>query len=128
MREESHFKEDILSRSNAMSLMQILPSTGKWIAGKLGEKGFKKDMLWKPEVNIRYGSWYLKYLSDLFNGDMFLASASYNGGQGNIQRKVEAGPYAKKPVLDRLDKVPMQETRDYYKKVMGTHWVYTRLY
>lgn len=128
MREESHFKEDILSRSNAMSLMQILPSTGKWIAGKLGEKGFKKDMLWKPEVNLRYGSWYLKYLSDLFNGDMFLASASYNGGQGNIQRKVEAGPYAKKPVLDRLDKVPMQETRDYYKKVMGTHWVYTRLY
>lgn len=128
MREESHFKEDILSRSNAMSLMQILPSTGKWIAGKLGEKGFKKDLLWKPDLNIRYGTWYLKYLSDLFNGDLFLATASYNGGQGNIQRKVEAGPHAKKPVLDRLDKVPMAETRDYYKKVMGSHWNYTRLY
>ncbi|MBQ3643272.1 MAG: transglycosylase SLT domain-containing protein [Candidatus Riflebacteria bacterium] len=128
MREESHFKEDILSRSNAMGLMQILPSTGKWIAGKLGEKNFKKDMLWKPEVNIRYGTWYLNYLQELFKGDKFLASASYNGGQGNIQRKVEAGPYAKLPVLDRLDKVPLPETRDYYKKVMGSHWNYKRLY
>ncbi len=128
MREESHFKEDILSRSNAMGLMQILPTTGKWIAGKLGEKNFKKDMLWKPDVNIRYGTWYLNYLSELFKGDKFLASASYNGGQGNIQRKVEAGPYAKLPVLDRLDKVPLPETRDYYKKVMGSHWNYKRLY
>ena len=128
MREESHFKEDILSRSNAMGLMQILPSTGKWIAGKLGEKNFKKDMLWKPDVNIRYGTWYLNYLSEMFKGDKFLASASYNGGQGNIQRKVEAGPYAKLPVLDRLDKVPLPETRDYYKKVMGSHWNYKRLY
>lgn len=128
MREESHFKVDILSRSNAMGLMQILPTTGKWIAGKLGEKNFKKDMLWKPDVNIRYGTWYLKYLSDMFKEDKFLASASYNGGQGNIQRKVEAGPYANKPVLERLDKVPLPETRDYYKKVMGSHWNYTRLY
>ena len=128
MREESHFREDILSRSNAMGLMQILPSTGKWIADKLGEKNFKKDMLWKPDVNIRYGTWYLNYLSELFKGDKFLASASYNGGQGNIQRKVEAGPYAKLPVLDRLDKVPLPETRDYYKKVMGSHWNYKRLY
>lgn len=128
MREESHFKVDILSRSNAHGLMQILPSTGKWIAGKLGEKNFNKNKLWDPELNIRYGSWYLKYLSDLFNGDMFLASASYNGGQGNIQRKVEAGPYKNLPVLDRLDKVPLPETRDYYKKVMGSHWNYTRIY
>ena len=128
MREESHFKEDILSRSNAMGLMQILPSTGKWIAGKLGEKNFNKNMLWKPDVNIRYGTWYLNYLAEMFKGDKFLASASYNGGQGNIQRKVEAGPYAKLPVLDRLDKVPLPETRDYYKKVMGSHWNYKRLY
>lgn len=128
MREESHFKADTLSRSNAMSLMQILPSTGAWIAGKLGEKGFHKEKLWKTDLNIRYGAWYLRYLADLFNGDLYLASASYNGGQGNIQRKVEAGPYARLPVLDRLDRVPLPETRDYYKKVMGSYWNYTRLY
>ncbi len=128
MREESHFKADTLSRSNAMGLMQILPSTGKWIAGKLGEKGFNKDRLWNPDVNIRYGSWYLRYLADLFNGDLYLASASYNGGQGNVQRKVEQGPYAQLPVLERLDRIPLPETRDYYKKVMGSHWNYLRLY
>ncbi|MDD2999530.1 MAG: lytic transglycosylase domain-containing protein, partial [Candidatus Riflebacteria bacterium] len=114
--------------SNAMSLMQILPTTGKWIATKLGEKKFHTNNLWEPSLNIRYGSWYLKYLADLFNGDLFLASASYNGGQGNIQRKVEAGPYSNMPVLERLDKVPLPETRDYYKKVMGSHWNYSRLY
>lgn len=128
MREESHFNPDTLSRSNAHSLMQILPSTGKWIAGKLGERGFTSKKLWNTAINIRYGSWYLKFLSDMFNGDLYLASASYNGGQGNVTRKVEQGPHAKLPVLDRLDRIPLPETRDYYKKVMGSHWNYIRLY
>jgi soluble lytic murein transglycosylase len=128
MREESHFRENTLSRSNAHSLMQILPSTGKWIAQKVGHRPYRQSHLWNPEVNIKFGSWYLKYLSDLFNGDLFLASASYNGGQGNIQRKVEKGPYAHLGVLERLDHVPMSETRDYYKKVMGSYWNYQRLY
>ena len=128
MREESHFKTDILSRSNAMGLMQILPPTGKWIAQKVGHRRFRKSQLWRPEINVKFGSWYLGYLKDLFNGDLFLASASYNGGQGNIQRKVEQGPYKNLGVLERLDHVPMAETRDYYKKVMGSYWNYNRLY
>lgn len=128
MREESHFMENTLSRSNAMSLMQILPSTGKWIAQKVGHRPWHKNHLWKPEVNIKFGSWYLKYLSELFSGDLFLASAAYNGGQGNIQRKVENGPFKHLDVLQRLDKAPMSETRDYYKKVMGTYWNYQKLY
>ncbi len=128
MREESHFNPETLSRSNAHGLMQILPSTGKWIAGKLGIKGFTKNQLWKPEINIRFGCWYLKYLYDLFNAELHLASAAYNGGQGNIQRKVEAGPFKDLAVLERLDRVPLPETRDYYKKVMGSYWNYTRLY
>jgi len=129
MREESHFNPTILSRSNAHGLMQILPSTGKWIAGKLGIKGkFVADSLWNPDRNIAFGVWYLGYLRDLFNGDLFLAAASYNGGQGNISRKVEQGPFAQLPVLTRLDRVPLPETRDYYKKVMGSWWNYTRIY
>jgi soluble lytic murein transglycosylase len=128
MREESHFQPDTLSRSNAHGLMQILPSTGKWIAKKVNHRRFRKSHLWRPEINIKFGSWYLGYLKDLFNGDLFLASASYNGGQGNIQRKVEQGPYKNLAVLERLDHVPMAETRDYYKKVMGSYWNYNRLY
>ncbi|MGM0598821.1 MAG: transglycosylase SLT domain-containing protein [Candidatus Rifleibacteriota bacterium] len=128
MREESHFKTDTLSRSNAMGLMQILPPTGKWIGQKVGHRNFRKSRLWRPEINIKFGSWYLSYLKKLFNGDLFLASASYNGGQGNIQRKVEQGPYKNLGVLERLDHVPMSETRDYYKKVMGSYWNYLRLY
>ncbi|OQA07855.1 MAG: Soluble lytic murein transglycosylase precursor [bacterium ADurb.Bin374] len=129
MREESHFNPTTLSRSKAHGLMQILPSTGKWIAGKLGIKGkFSSESLWNPDRNIAFGVWYLGYLRDLFQGDLFLAAAAYNGGQGNITRKVEQGPYAQLPVLTRLDRVPLPETRDYYKKVMGSWWNYTRLY
>lgn len=129
MREESHFNPGCLSRSNAMGLMQILPSTGKWIAEKLGIKGrFNKDSLWNTDRNIAFGCWYLNYLRDLFNGDLFLGAAAYNGGQGNIKRKVEEGPYAHLPVFSRLDRVPLPETRDYYKKVMGSWWAYRRLY
>ncbi|GAB4274277.1 MAG: hypothetical protein Kow0029_14480 [Candidatus Rifleibacteriota bacterium] len=128
MREESHFNPKILSRSNAMGLMQILPSTGKWIAAKVGYHKFRKDHLWKPQINVKFGCWYLKYLYDMFNGDLYLASAAYNGGQGNITRKVENGPYARLDVLERLDKVPLPETRDYYKKVMGSYWNYKKLY
>ncbi len=128
MREESHFNPETLSRSNAHSLMQILPSTGKWIAGKLGEKGYTQKKLWEIDLNIRYGSWYLKFLADMFNGDLYLASSAYNGGQGNVTRKVEQGPHANLPVLDRLDRIPLPETRDYYKKVMSSHWNYIRLY
>lgn len=128
MREESHFNPEILSRSNAHGLMQILPSTGKWIAGKLGEKGYTQKKLWQIDLNIRYGSWYLKFLADMFSGDLYLASSAYNGGQGNVTRKVEQGPHANLPVLERLDRIPLAETRDYYKKVMGSHWNYTRLY
>lgn len=129
MREESHFNPTTLSRSKAHGLMQILPTTGKWIAGKLGVKGkFVSDSLWNPERNIAFGIWYLGYLRDLFKGDLFLAAAAYNGGQGNITRKVEQGPYGSLPVLTRLDRVPLPETRDYYKKVMGSWWNYTRIY
>ncbi|MBF0498902.1 MAG: transglycosylase SLT domain-containing protein [Candidatus Riflebacteria bacterium] len=129
MREESHFEPSCLSHSHAMGLMQILPSTGKWIAEKLGIKGrFNSETLWDMDRNIAFGSWYLAYLRDMFNGDLFLGSAAYNGGQGNIKRKVEEGPYAHLPVLSRLDRVPLPETRDYYKKVMGSWWTYTRLY
>ena len=128
MREESHFNPEVLSRSNAHGLMQILPSTGKWIAGKLGEKDYTQKKLWQIDLNIRYGSWYLKFLADMFNGDLYLASSAYNGGQGNVTRKVEQGPHANLPVLERLDRIPLAETRDYYKKVMGSHWNYTRLY
>ncbi|MBF0545039.1 MAG: transglycosylase SLT domain-containing protein [Candidatus Riflebacteria bacterium] len=129
MREESHFNPKTCSKSNAMGLMQILPSTGKWILGKVGEHGkFHADMLWSIERNIKYGVWYLNYLKELFAGDMFLAAAAYNGGQGNIKRKVEEGPYAHLPVLSRLDRVPLPETRDYYKKVMGAWWNYRRVY
>lgn len=128
MREESHFNPKTLSRSNAIGLMQILPSTGKWIHKKIAKGRFRKKQLWLPKTNIKFGSWYLSYLSGLFNGNLFLASASFNGGQGNIQRKVQTGKLSHLPVLERLDHVPMNETRDYYKKVMGSFWNYIRLY
>lgn len=128
MREESHYNPAVLSSSNAMGLMQILPSTGKWIAEQLNVKKFKTSDIWDTDLNIRFGTWYLDYLTKYFDGEIFLATAAYNGGQGAIKRRLLNTPNSKLPLLEMMDKVPMSETRDYYKKVMGTYWNYKRIY
>lgn len=145
MREESHFNPKILSRSNAHGLMQILPSTGKWIAEKLGIKfrKFEKEKLFDTNLNIEMGTWYLRYLLDFFGGNFYLATAAYNAGQGNIKRYLERVGISLETIknssinyneinndryLEILDKINLPETRDYYKKVLGSYWSYKRLY
>ena len=58
---ESKFKHDAVSHRGALGLMQIMPETGKWIAGQFGED-FSVEKLKEPETNIRYGIWYLSSL------------------------------------------------------------------
>ena len=67
----------------ATGLMQLMPDTAKWIAGKLGEE-YSEDSLTNPETNIKYGTWYLRYLLDKYNGDETSAIAAYNAGHSNV--------------------------------------------
>ena len=118
---ESRFREDARSGAGAIGLMQIMPSTGEWIAGKVGIEGFTEEMLYDPETNIRLGCWYLSYLSKKFEGDEIKIMAGYNAGPGNVDKWTENG------ALD-LEDIAFPETRKYVERVDDAKKIYRLLY
>jgi soluble lytic murein transglycosylase len=85
---ESKFDARAESKSGAVGLMQLTPETAKGIALRTGGSRFELADLYDPEINVRYGSWYLRHLLDKYDGNLRLALAAYNGGQGNVARGV----------------------------------------
>jgi soluble lytic murein transglycosylase len=88
--QESKFKANARSKSGAIGLMQLLPTTAKGIALHTGGSQFRVDDLYNPEINVRYGSWYLRHLIEKY-GDERTALAAYNAGQDNVDRWRAAG-------------------------------------
>ena len=80
---ESSYNPEAVSRDNAQGLMQILPETGAWIAGKFDES-YVEGCLFDPATNIRYGCWYLGFLMRRYDGDKRCSSAAYHSGQGTV--------------------------------------------
>ena len=125
MAQESTFTPEIKSSANAWGLMQLIPSTGKRYARKVGMTRFTTASLQDPEVNVRLGMQYFKDLSDRFGGDYF-AIASYNAGENRV-----AQWRAEKPDLaedEFIDDIPFPETQTYVKRILGTAEDYRRLY
>jgi soluble lytic murein transglycosylase len=83
--QESKFKADAESKSGAIGLMQLLPDTAKGIALHTGGSAFRVDDLYDPEINVRYGAWYLRHLLRKY-ADERTALAAYNAGQDNVDR------------------------------------------
>jgi soluble lytic murein transglycosylase len=108
--QESRFNARAESESGAIGLMQLLPDTAKGIAVRTGGSRFQVDDLYDPEINVRYGSWYLRHLLNKY-GEVNKALAAYNGGQGNVDRGVQ---YA--------------ETREYVSRVLELRETYERAY
>ena len=122
MRQESRFESQATSSSNAKGLMQVIPSTGKWIAGERGIKGFSVDDLYNVDNSIDFGSWYLRRMLDKFGQNKYLAAAAYNGGPGNLNKWLKRTPHDDIDVF--VEHIPRYETRDYVKKVMQNYYVY----
>jgi soluble lytic murein transglycosylase len=122
---ESKFS-DSTSSAGALGLMQLLPSTAHFIAARSGGTAFTTEDLSTPEINIAYGSWYLRYLLDRYDGDEVLALAAYNGGMGNVDRWV-ADARARGERLDVAD-IPFPETRAYVGRVLDARRDYRRTY
>ena len=81
---ESSFRTDAESSVGARGLMQLMPDTAEWISGKLGDSYYSFDHMWEAEQNIRYGCWYLNYLSKLFRGDPVTMASAYHAGQTTV--------------------------------------------
>ncbi len=125
IREESGFSPAAVSSSDARGLMQLLPSTARWIAEEKLRIPYWEADLFSPDFNIRLGTWYLRHLLDQFGGDVAWAVAAYNGGPGNLRRWT-AGGVQTPGELPALLRSP--ETREYLVKVLNSWLVYRWLY
>jgi soluble lytic murein transglycosylase len=108
--EESKFR-DQTSHAGARGLMQITPRTADFIARRSGGTRFTEDDLATPQINIAYGTYYLRYLIDRYDGNEELAIAAYNAGETNVDRWVRAAGGPGGFDVDR--DIPFPETRHY---------------
>ena len=123
--QESKFR-DQTSHAGARGLMQITPETAEFIAKRSGGTAFSQEDLATPQINISYGSYYLRYLLDRYDGDIQLALAAYNAGETNVDRWVrEAGGPED---FDRGGDIPFPETRHYVDNVLELRGDYRRKY
>jgi soluble lytic murein transglycosylase len=113
---ESKFNPDAQSRAGAVGLMQLTPSTAKGIALYTGGHNFHLSDLTNPEINVRYGAWYLRHLLNRY-GKERLALAAYNAGEENVDEWQQAH-----------EGIQFSETRDYVDKVERLKKIYRRAY
>jgi peptidoglycan lytic transglycosylase len=122
---ESKFR-DQTSAAGAKGLMQILPATARDIARKSGGISFSEEDLGTPQVNIAYGSYYLRYLLDRYGDNDVLAIAAYNAGETNVDRWVVNARQGDRAFT--LAEIPFAETREYVKRVLAAREDYRKTY
>jgi len=123
---ESGFNPEAISSKNARGLMQISENTAIEGAQKLKMDKFKVEDLFDPEVNIRLGCWYFRWLLDQFNNNVDLAIAAYNGGIGNVTNWLKDKSLSSNG--HTLDKIPFEETDKFHKRVKDNYAVYRNIY
>jgi soluble lytic murein transglycosylase len=122
---ESHFRPR-MSPAGAVGLMQITPATADFIAQKSGGVRFETADLATPQINIAYGTYYLRYLLRRFDADVVRGLAAYNGGEGNVDKWVAAAQ-ARGDTFS-VDDIPFTETREYVGKVLDAQQRYREQY
>ncbi|HJS96950.1 MAG TPA: lytic transglycosylase domain-containing protein, partial [Solirubrobacteraceae bacterium] len=114
------------SAVGAVGLMQVMPQTATFLAHRSGATTFTTADLANPQVNIAYGSYYLRYLLDEYHQNLSLALAAYNGGESNVDRWV-ADAHADGRSLTVAD-IPFPETRAYVERVLHAQGQYRHTY
>jgi soluble lytic murein transglycosylase len=123
---ESRFR-DQTSHAGAKGLMQLMPSTADYIARKSGGTRFVQGDLADPQINISYGSWYLRYLLQRYHGNEALALAAYNAGEGKVDEWWRnAADHGER--FRVADHIPFPETREYVTQVLKARRAYRREY
>ena len=125
---ESSFDPQATSRLDARGLMQTMEDTAEWIAHKLDEddETYSFDRLFDPETSIRFGCWYLGYLSRRFDGDLKKIVCAYHAGQGNVDSWLKNPAYSSDGVT--LDTIPYENTAHYAGRVLRAVEVYRKYY
>jgi len=127
IRQESRFIQDARSTVGAQGLMQLMPSTARYMARRVGMSDYRPTRIVELETNLRLGTNYLKLVFDDLDGQPVVASAAYNAGpnrarawRASLPRTVEGAIFA--------ETIPFNETRDYVKKVMSNAATYAVIF
>lgn len=121
IRQESRFIQVARSQVGASGLMQIMPATAQWVAGRMGVRNFRPAQINDIDTNVQFGTYYLRYVLDNAGGDPVIATAAYNAGPGRAQRW--RGDAAMEGAI-YTETIPFNETRDYVQKVMSNAMYY----
>jgi len=125
IRQESLFEPSATSSAGARGMGQVMPATGKGIARNLGVEGFTAEDLYWPFISVQFGAYYLAVQMNVFDDQILVALAAYNGGPGNTRRWLEAGG-------DDLDffveVITVDQSRAYLQRVYQGYVIYERLY
>ncbi len=126
-KQESSFNASAVSTSNALGLMQLLPTTARDVAGRLKVPFIESKLTRDPAYNVQLGSQYLAEMLQRFGGSYELALAAYNAGPNRVARWIEAGGdprTAKIDMVDWIEMMPFRETRNYVQRIMEAVIVY----
>ncbi len=125
MHQESMFNTKAKSKDGAMGLMQVLPSTAKFITKSKDVKRNNSNILKNPEINLEVGQEYITYLLDLevVSRNLIFLAAAYNGGPGNLQKWKRETNYLGDPLFF-MESIPSRETRWFIEKILTKYWIY----
>ena len=125
MHQESMFNTKAKSKDGALGLMQVLPSTAKFISKSKDVKRKNSNILKNPEINLEVGQEYLRYLLDLevVSRNLIFLAAAYNGGPGNLQKWKKETNYLDDSLFF-MESIPSRETRWFIEKILTKYWIY----
>ena len=125
MHQESMFNAKAKSNQGAVGLMQVLPSTAKFITSSKDVKRSNSNILTVPEINLEVGQEYIEYLLDLeiVSNNLIYLAAAYNGGPGNLKKWKQETNYLDDPLFF-MESIPSRETRWFIEKILTKYWIY----
>ena len=125
MHQESMFNKEAKSKQGAIGLMQVLPSTAKFITSSKDVKRNNSNILKNPEINLEVGQEYIEYLlkMDIVSNNLIFLAAAYNGGPGNLKKWKTETNYLNDSLFF-MESIPSRETRWFIEKILTKYWIY----
>ena len=123
---ESNFDPSVTSSSKACGLMQLMETTADEIAKKLNMDDITQQDLYKPEINIKLGTFYFADLLHEYNDNILLALTAYNAGKGYVKKWIDQGTINKDGT--DIENIPFKETNNYVRKILRDYTIYQDLY
>ena len=126
IRQESEFNPNAVSRKSAYGLMQLLPSVGKSLSKKDGQRHFSTNELLNPAINLQLGTQDLRKSIDHYGGQVEYALAAYNAGDTPVHQWMSTNNY--KDIAEWVESIPYSETRDYVQAILRNRELYRAVY